>query len=191
MYSIVWMAILRILCWALIFLTRLRFPPGKPVAHILVCFVFQFPMLFVSLLVISDGLPLQGKRCDWSNAKKRNNVKYYRKSFLFLKKFKPKFGVSLPQLGSRVNTQNAGTTKCPWYWKEHVDPSRKPRTLAVAECKTCSPTNCRQFKYTQQVLVEECDQATGEKVWVWKQQTFPIGFVYIAWNLQPFDFSFR
>lgn len=133
----------------------------------------------MSLLVLFHH-PVVGTKCDKTKATKRNNIQYYRRNFLFVKQNQGNFGVSIGQLGSSVSTRNAGTTKCPWLWKENVDRLRKPRALAVAECKTCSKTNCRQINYTHVVLVEECDQTTGEKVWIWKQQTLPIGFVYIG-----------
>ena len=119
------------------------------------------------------GKPVE--KCK-NSPSKNGKVAKYRKMFLFVNDIQPD-----PPKNSGVKRVNPGTTNCPWEWDVDIDSARRPISIATAKCTpdlNCDKNKCREIAYSHKVLRQHKDCNTGEMVWKWEFQTFPIAYVY-------------
>ena len=103
----------------------------------------------------------------------RGRVAEYRTMFLFVNDAQPD-----PKQNSGIRRVNPGTTNCPWTWDTSIDSTRKPMVIATAKCENCDMNKCRKIVYNHKVLKQHKDCKTGDLVWEWEFEAFPIAFVY-------------
>ena len=110
--------------------------------------------------------------CKKSHSK-HGRVAEYKTMLLFVNDAQPD-----PKQNSGIKRVNPGTANCPWTWDTSIDSKRRPMVIAIAKCENCDVNKCRKIIYNHKVLKQHKDCNTGEMVWEWKFEAFPIAFVY-------------